>query len=90
MTLHTKGSDFQLREMFFLEYRARNASRVNMGLKLKLITIQLDQERKGQLERSSAALTGIVGILKRFKNEVLYMYSAYVLCACFASVNCGP
>ena len=40
--------------------------------------------------KSSAALTGIVGILKRFKNEVYYMYSAYVLSACFASVNCEP
>ena len=33
MTLHNEGSDFQVREMlFFLEYRARNASKVNMGL----------------------------------------------------------
>ena len=32
MTLHTEGSDFQLREMFFLEDRAHNAPRVNMGL----------------------------------------------------------
>ena len=36
MTLHNEGSDFQRREMFFffffLEYRARNASKVNMGL----------------------------------------------------------
>ena len=33
MTLHNEGSDFQVRQMFFfLEYRARNASKVNMGL----------------------------------------------------------
>ena len=31
LTLHTESNDFQLRKMFFLEYRVRNASRVNMG-----------------------------------------------------------
>ena len=40
LTLHTEGNDFQVREMFFLEYRVRNVSRVNMAFKTFLMYCQ--------------------------------------------------